>query len=53
MSKIYFSQDTEDAIIAYIREEDQSTRNRLYETRINRPFNKLVENLIHKYKFYH
>jgi hypothetical protein len=53
MSKIYFSQDTEDAIIDYIRETDQSVRNRLYETRINRPFNKLVENLIHKYKFYH
>lgn len=53
MSKIYFSQDTEDAILEYIQSTDQVLRNRLYETRINRPFNKLVENLIHKYKFYH
>lgn len=53
MSNYYFSQDTEDAIIAYVKETDQTTRNRIYETRINRPFNKLVENLIHKYKFYH
>jgi len=53
MSKIYFSQDTEDAILEYITEPDQIIRNKIYNSRINRPFNKLVENLIHKYKFYH
>lgn len=49
----YFSKDTEQAIIEYISETDQVKRNIIYKTKIDRPFNKLVENLIHKYKFYH
>lgn len=53
MSKIYFSQDTENAILEYVKETDQLVRDRIYSSRIDRPFNKLVENLIHKYKFYH
>lgn len=49
----YFSKDTEQAIIEYISETDQVKRNIIYKTKIDRAFNKLVENLIHKYKFYH
>jgi hypothetical protein len=49
----YFSKDTELAIVEYISETDQTKRNSIYKTKIDRPFNKLVENLIHKYKFYH
>lgn len=49
----YFSKDTEQAIIEYIAETDQTKRNIIYKTKIDKPFNKLVENLIHKYKFYH
>jgi hypothetical protein len=51
-SNIYFSKDTEAAIVEYVLESDQTVRDRLYKTRIDRAFNKLVENLIHKYKFY-
>lgn len=50
--KNYFTKDTEDAIVAYVLETDQFVRNSLYRTRIDRAFNKLAENLIHKYKFY-
>lgn len=49
----YFSKDTEQAIIEYILETDQHKRNSIYRSKIDRAFNKLVENLIHKYKFYH
>lgn len=49
----YFSKDTEQAIIEYILETDQHKRNLIYRSKIDRAFNKLVENLIHKYKFYH
>lgn len=49
----YFSKDTEQAIIDYILETDQHKRNSIYRSKIDRAFNKLVENLIHKYKFYH
>jgi hypothetical protein len=49
----YFSKDTELAIVEYISETDQTKRNIIYKTKIDKPFNKLVENLIHKYKFYH
>jgi len=51
-NKTYFSKDTEDAIIQYVLETDQDLRNQIYKSRIDRAFNKLVENLIHKYKFY-
>lgn len=53
VSKNYFTQDTEDAILEYLASTDQVQRNIIYKTRINYAFNKLVENLIHKYKFYH
>ena len=51
-NKTYFTKDTEDAIIQYVLETDQSIRDQLYKSRIDKAFNKLVENLIHKYKFY-
>lgn len=56
MAKIknpYFSKDTENAILEYVAESDQLKRDIIYRTRIDFAFHKLVENLIHKYKFYH
>jgi hypothetical protein len=52
-SKQYFTKDTEDAIILYNQTEDVSVRNKIYEEHIKYPFDKLVENLIHTFKFYH
>ena len=51
--KIYFTQDTEDAIIEYLITEDMPRRNIIYNERIKYSFYKLVENIIHSFKFYY
>jgi len=51
--KMYFTQDTEDAIIEYLAMEDGLQRNILYNDRIKYAFFKLTENIIHTFKFYY
>lgn len=51
--KQYFTQDTEDAIIAYLAETDPIKRNKIYNERIDYGFFKLTENIIHTFKFYY
>jgi uncharacterized protein YerC len=51
--KQYFTEETEQAIIQYNLLEDAYDRNRLYDSKIKKPFEKLVENMIHTFKFYH
>jgi hypothetical protein len=51
--RIYFTQDTEDAIIEYLATEDTLTRNKIYNERIRYAFYKLSENIIHTFKFYY
>jgi hypothetical protein len=51
--KMYFTQDTEDAIIAYLAETDPYKRNKIYNESINYGFHKLTENIIHTFKFYY
>jgi hypothetical protein len=46
--KIYFTQETENAIILYINSEDYIEKSKIYETLIKRPFEKIVENWIFK-----
>jgi hypothetical protein len=50
-SKMYFTQDTEDAIIKFNAETDDDKRNEIYRLGIERPFNKLVENIFNTFKF--
>jgi hypothetical protein len=52
-NKQYFTKDTEEAILEYNQIEDELERNKLYINRIKYPFDKLVENMIHTFKFYH
>jgi hypothetical protein len=52
-SKMYFTQDTEDAIIAYNKSDDRLEMNDLYVAEIGKAFDKLAENLIHTFKFYY
>ena len=55
-SKNYFTQETEDYIVKYNsldRIEDEELRSRIYETHIHYPFFKLIQNIIHTFKFYH
>lgn len=49
--RLYFTTDTEEAIIQYNVEGDELVRSKLYETRIKYPFEKLAENVINTFKF--
>ena len=51
--KIYFTDDTELAILEYLKSDDPVLRNKIYNERIHYPFYKLSENLIHTFKFYY
>jgi hypothetical protein len=51
--RIYFTQDTEDAIVKYLATEDVLERNKIYNERIRYAFYKLSENIIHTFKFYY
>ena len=42
-SKMYFTEDTEHAIIEYNKSTDRSFRNKIYQERIQYPFEKLAE----------
>tara|TARA_B110000503_G_scaffold142017_1_gene237428 strand:- start:964 stop:1665 length:702 start_codon:yes stop_codon:yes gene_type:complete len=53
MSKNYFTQDTEDAIVAYNLSLDFVERSRIYDTKIHYAFFKLTQNIIHTFKFYY
>jgi hypothetical protein len=50
---VYFTQETEDAILEYREAQSFEERNRIYNQRIHYAFYKLVENIIHTFKFYY
>jgi hypothetical protein len=52
-SILYFTQETEDAIVEYLITEDQVKRNQIYNDKIDYAFHKLAENIIHTFKFYY
>jgi hypothetical protein len=49
--KMYFTTDTEDAIISYNECDDQNIRDEIYNTKIRYAFEKLVENVYNTFKF--
>jgi hypothetical protein len=51
--RIYFTQETEDAIVQYLITEDTVQRNLIYNEKIRYAFYKLAENIIHTFKFYY
>ena len=51
--RIYFTQNTEDAIVKYLLLTDETERNVLYNNEIRYAFYKLAENIIHTFKFYY
>ena len=51
LGKVYFTQDTEDAIIRYNKSTDPEERENLYREFIQDPFDKLAENVINRFKF--
>ena len=50
-TKMYFTQVTEDAIIAYNQEPSIRKRNKIWNEHINKPIFKLAENIINRFKF--
>ena len=50
---VYFTQETEDAIIEFVSEENKIRRDRIYSEKIHYAFYKLTENIIHTFKFYY
>jgi hypothetical protein len=50
-SKVYFTMDTEQAIIEYNKTTDQKIKNKLYVERIQYAFEKLAENILNTFKF--
>jgi hypothetical protein len=53
VSKNYFTQETEDAIVLYNNTADFAVRSKIYEDKIHYAFFKLTQNIIHTFKFYH
>ena len=51
--RVYFTKDTEAAIVRYNNSTDPEERSDLYEEYIHWPFYKLTENIIHTFKFYY
>lgn len=49
----YFTKETEEAILKYRKSQDPAERNRIYNEEIHYGFYKLVENIIHTFKFYY
>jgi hypothetical protein len=49
----YFTSETEEAILRYRNSKSQAERNRIYNKEIHYGFYKLVENIIHTFKFYY
>jgi len=53
MSKNYFTQDTENAIILYNLSVDPIEKSKIYGDKIHYAFFKLTQNIIHTFKFYY
>ena len=52
-SKMYFTQTTEEAIVAYNLEYSHSKKERIYNEHIHKPLFKLAENIINRFRFYY
>lgn len=52
-SRNYFTEETDYAIIEYVKSDDQVFRNKIYNEKIHQSFYKLAENIIHTFKFYY
>jgi hypothetical protein len=50
-NKIYFTEDTQTAIIEYNNSKSNVEKNKIYKDRIQYPFEKLAENVLNTFKF--
>lgn len=52
-TRMYFTEETEQAIVDYNAATSHRDRNQIYNDHLRKPFEKLVENIIHTFKFYY
>jgi hypothetical protein len=50
-SNMYFTQDTEDGIVAYNKATDAAEKDRIYNEKIQHAFEKIAENIYNRFKF--
>jgi hypothetical protein len=50
-NRVYFTKDTENAIIEYNKTTDPEIKNQIYKEHIQYPFEKLAENIFNTFKF--
>jgi hypothetical protein len=50
-TRMYFTQDTENAIVQYNKEQKEDIREKIFREEIYQPFQKLVENVFNTFKF--
>lgn len=50
-NNFYFTRVAEDAIVKYNESDNQNVRSKIYREQIYKPINKLVENIINRFKF--
>ena len=51
--RVYFTKETEAAIVKYNNSTDKEERSEIYQDHIHWPFYKLTQNIIHTFKFYY
>jgi len=52
-NRIYFTKETENAIVDLNESDDQILKSKIYSEKIEKPLNRLVENIINRFKFPH
>ena len=48
---LYWTNETQEAIIAYNKEEDELLREKIFRDNVYKPLDKLAENVINRFKF--
>ena len=51
-SNVYFTEETEQAIIDYNNTTSKEEKNRIYNEKLNAPFSKLAENIFNTFKYF-
>lgn len=51
--KGYFYEEEEQAVLDYLKSDDAEEKNRIFTEKLQRPFTKMIESIIRRYKLYH
>jgi hypothetical protein len=51
-NNLYFGPEEEEAVIKFLESDDSIERNRIYNKWLRKPFDKMIESLIRRYKLY-